>query len=566
MDWVPFLNQYIWFNSGFGCLRRIRSYIEGYESRFDPLVIPLEVDDPFDDVQALDDDADPTASPGKYYTAADYHALYVSGSLTPTAVAKAILPLIRRDTSPPGLHSIAWFDVAVDRVLAAAEASTKRYQANKPLGVLDGVPTAVKDEYDLDGYTTCLGSVNDYTGDEPYENSDSITSWCARQLQEAGAVILGKLSMHEFGLDTTGTNLKYGTPTNPHNPNYYTGGSSSGCAYTVSAGLVPFAMGSDGGGSVRIPASLCSVFGLKPTHGRVSYKPGVNHANTVSVNGPLAADISSLAAAYEVIATPGPGSTFPSTILPPKLIPLSAARKQVIPLGISKAWFARADRQVQDLCNSLLAKIVQQTGNAYELIPIEIPFLAEGQIAHAITILTDGATLLPDTSKFAPANRILLALGRAAPATDYLLAQKLRQALMQHLSFLWQQHPGMLIISPTTSSAGWPIMSRSELVYGLSDGDRTLRCMEYVWLANFAGIPSITMPAGFARAETPNAKVKGEDDGMVPVGLMAMGEWGNEKELLQFGLDVEEVGRERYRRPPIWVDIVEKAKKEMQAS
>ena len=426
------------------------------------------------------------------------------------------------------------------------------------------------EQYDLHGYITSLGSVNEYTGEEPDEYCDNtITSWCASKLEKAGAIILGKLSMHEFGLDTTGTNLNYGTPTNPHNPNYYTGGSSSGCAYVVSSGLVPFALGSDGGGSVRIPASFCSVFGLKPTHGRVSYRPGVNHANTVSVYGPLACDIESLAAAYQVIASPHPSSAFPSPSLPPTLLPLSASKK-VVPLGIPKAWFARSDKEVQELCNSLLKKLTTSKKETYELIPIEIPFLAEGQTAHAITILTDGATLLwhwkNDISKFAPANRILLALGRATPATDYVLAQKLRQVLMQHLSYLWKKHPGMLIITPTTSCTGWRIHNHaSELYYGLSNGDQTTRAMEYVWLANLAGVPSITVPAGFAGLSETSSDSKGNDTGTgpVPVGLMAMGDWGSEKELLQWGVDAEEVGGDRHRRPPIWVDVVERAKKEM---
>jgi Asp-tRNA(Asn)/Glu-tRNA(Gln) amidotransferase A subunit family amidase len=134
----------------------------------------------------------------KYYSVADYHALYTSGEVTPIAVAKAILPLIRRDISPPGKHSVAWFNTRVDDVLAAAEASTLRYKENRPLGIFDGVPTAIKDEYDMDGYKTTLGSLNDYTNKTV--PGQSITSWSVRKMEEAGAIILGKLSMHEFGL------------------------------------------------------------------------------------------------------------------------------------------------------------------------------------------------------------------------------------------------------------------------------------------------------------------------------------------------------------------------------
>jgi Asp-tRNA(Asn)/Glu-tRNA(Gln) amidotransferase A subunit family amidase len=132
------------------------------------------------------------------YSAAHYRALYLSGDVTPLDVVQSILPFIRRDTSPPGEHSTAWFDVKVDLVIKAAEASTLRYKEKRSLGPLDGVPTAVKDEFDMEGHITSLGSVNDYTG-KP-ENGDKIDAWCVRKLQEAGAIILGKLSMHEFGM------------------------------------------------------------------------------------------------------------------------------------------------------------------------------------------------------------------------------------------------------------------------------------------------------------------------------------------------------------------------------
>lgn len=160
-----------------------------------------------------------------------------------------------------------------------------------------------------------------------------------------------------------------------------------------------------------------------------------------------------------------------------------------------------------------------------------------------------------------PANKILLALGGVAPATDFLLAQKLRQLLMQHLAFLWAKYPGMIIVTPTTSCAGWPIRNEVELKYGVSDGDQTLKTMEYVWMANFLGMPSLSVPAGFVEPE--KAQQTEHGDGMIPVGLMGMGEWACEDELLEWGLDAEEAGADRQRRPPIWVDVVQEAKKHM---
>jgi hypothetical protein len=203
LDWLWFLPRIIWLNAGFASLRAIRPHLDSIEPRYDPTVVPLRADgDNNVDSPALNAVlAPPVKYPTKYYSVADYHALYKSGELTPTAVVKALLPLIRRDLSSPGKHSIAFIDSRVHLILAAAEESTRRYKENRPLGLFDGVPTAVKDEFDLDGYRTNIGSLNDYTS-EAKPGDPSITNWCVRQLEKAGAIIVGKLSMHEFGLGT----------------------------------------------------------------------------------------------------------------------------------------------------------------------------------------------------------------------------------------------------------------------------------------------------------------------------------------------------------------------------
>ncbi|KAI1856054.1 hypothetical protein JX265_011951 [Neoarthrinium moseri] len=567
MECVGFVRQSAWNNAGFGSLRGIRDYLALTEPRYDPTVVPLdEGDDGHDGSHgSLCEDLPNAASrPGAPDAVADLRSRYLSGEITPLDVVRTILPLIRRDIQPPGVHSPAWFEVKADLVIKAAEASTQRFKDGRPLGPLDGIPTAVKDEYDMVGYKTTLGSPTDYlslnqTGPAQHVTGDGKPeSWCVQKLEEAGAIILGKLSMHEFGMDTPGYNLTYGTPRNPYNSKYYCGGSSSGSAYAVAAGLVPFTMGSDGGGSIRIPASFCSVFGLKPTHGRVSFFPTQNHSNTAAVNGPMAADVRSLATLYAAIRNPDPKSLFPRPSK--KFIDLShdnPARPKL--LGIPEAWIQRSQPSVQTLCREMVDWLVEHKG--YKTVPIDIPFLAEGQIAHALTILTDAATLLPDPKGISPANRILLALGRTTPAIDYQLAQKLRHVLMQHLAWLWSQYPGMIIVTPTTACAGWPIRDETELQFGMSDGDQTMRSMEYVWMANFCGVPGISVPAGYV---TPDG-VQGEGGvadqdtvGKVPVGLMGMGEWCEEEALLRFGLDAEDAGWKlgRRSRAETWVDVV----------
>ncbi|KAH6971123.1 amidase signature domain-containing protein [Ilyonectria sp. MPI-CAGE-AT-0026] len=551
MERSRFVRETAWKNAGFGSLRKIRDHILEQEPRFEPTVIPIAVTS--EELKAAPNGGTKPLPQQlenrQFYSVSDYHAMYLSGEITPTEVALALVPLIRRDTSPPGKHAVAWMDTNIEMVLKAAKASTLRYQENRPLGVLDGVPTGIKDDYDIDGYATNMGSLNDYS--TKIADDTSITNWCVKKLEEAGAVILGKLTMNEFGLDTTGNNPNYETPRNPFNTGYYTGGSSSGPGYAVGSGLVPIALGSDGGGSVRIPASYCSVFGLKPTHARLSSYPTLNHAPTCSVQGPLAADMHSLAAVYEVIAEPHPSTQFPPLALQP-IPPFTKV------LGIDESWISRSEPGVQTLIRNLVDKLCQSYG--YQTVDISIPFVAEGQTAHSLTILTDGATLLPKTDNLTSANKILLALGGSTSSTDYLLAQKLRGLLMQHLAYLWKKYPGMMIITPTTACAGSPINGgRGEMNYGLNDGNHTIESMVYVWLANFCGMPALTVPAGYLvpKGQKDTGVVGDKNtEGKVSVGLMATGEWCSESALLKFGLDAEAAGEELRCKPPIWEDVI----------
>lgn len=142
---------------------------------------------------------------------------------------------------------------------------------------------------------------------------------------------------------------------------------------------------------------------------------------------------------------------------------------------------------------------------------------------------------------------------------------------MAHLAYLWSQHPGMLIVTPTTACAGWRIHNKQgELRVGVNDGDKTIESMRYVWMANFLGLPSISVPAGYAspdpKGEGLRVAEKGTSSsstvGKVPIGLMATGEWAAEKALVEFGVEAEKVGADWRERPAGWVDVVELAREE----
>jgi Asp-tRNA(Asn)/Glu-tRNA(Gln) amidotransferase A subunit family amidase len=480
--------------------------------------------------------------------------MYLSGQLTPLAVAESLLPLIRRDVRHASHHSTAFIDSHAEAILEAAKASTLRYKEGKPLSIFDGVPTAIKDECDVAGYRTTSGRKKNVAEFKIAEES----SWPVQKWGEAGGIIMGKLNMHELGADTTNNNPNWGTPRNPYNDQYYTGGSSGGAAYAVSAGLLPVALGADGGGSIRIPASFCGVYGLKPSHGRLE-----DTGSTVTVTGPLAATMSDLEAAYRIMAVPDLSDPICSLFTPPATVPSS--RPKI--LGIYKEWFERADAPVLEICNRAVKYYKEKLG--YTIVPIAIPHVPEGQLAHAVTILAEmsiraraHATSHSRSnwlSGLNPANKVLLGVSDQTPARDYMLAQQLRNMLMQHLAFLYQKYPGLVIVTPATPISGWPIASEGDLTYGITDGNMSIRNMEYVWLANFCGNPAISCPVGYVEPK------KGK--GKVPVGLMGMGEWGSDDALIEWGREAERWLNEEYQggrqRPNNWMDVVAEAKGRM---
>lgn len=185
------LQGILWKNAGFGIIHSVKE-LDDYEPRYDPTVFP--VTNYATQVVPSKRVSGTAKRQAGYYTAADYRALYLSGELTPSMVVDTLLPLIRRDTSPPGEHSIAFLECNVERIRAAAEASTARYKNGTSLGPLDGVPVAVKDEVDMEGYKRTLGSKLDFTC------KSGGTSWCVKKWQEAGAIVIGKTTMHELGL------------------------------------------------------------------------------------------------------------------------------------------------------------------------------------------------------------------------------------------------------------------------------------------------------------------------------------------------------------------------------
>ena len=232
-------------------------------------------------------------------TSARIAAAYEKGELSPVKTVEKCLQYARdlakrTPTIGPLTHDTG--DVAREE----ARASEARYAKKRSLGPLDGVPVVVKEETAVKGLP-CRGGTS-FFGDEPAAQDATVVA----RLREAGAIVIGISVMTEFGMSPLGQNAQRAMPKNPHNDAYVAGGSSTGSGVAVATGLVPFAIGCDGGGSIRIPAAVNGVFGIKPTWGRVSRAGDVFTGSSVAHLGPLASSTEDLARMLEVIGAPDP--------------------------------------------------------------------------------------------------------------------------------------------------------------------------------------------------------------------------------------------------------------------
>jgi aspartyl-tRNA(Asn)/glutamyl-tRNA(Gln) amidotransferase subunit A len=215
-----------------------------------------------------------------------------SGSISALAVTEAALARVAQRN--PELN--AFTTVTTERARARAEAIDRDRAAGKALGPLAGVPFAVKNLFDITGLPTRAGSK--INRDLPPAQRDATV---VQRLEAAGAVLVGALNMGEYAYDFTGENVHDGNACNPHDPRRMTGGSSSGSGGAVGGGLVPIALGSDTNGSIRVPASFCGIFGLKPTYGRLSRAHTFPFVASLDHVGPLARSVGDLAAAYDAM-------------------------------------------------------------------------------------------------------------------------------------------------------------------------------------------------------------------------------------------------------------------------
>jgi 1-carboxybiuret hydrolase len=333
-------------------------------------------------------------------------------------------------------------DVTAGRARARARAIDADIAAGRNVGPLAGVPFAVKNLFDVKGISTRAGSK--INRDRPPALRDATL---IERLEAAGAVLVGALNMGEYAYDFTGENVHDGPARNPHDPTRMTGGSSGGSGSAVGGALVPIALGSDTNGSVRVPASFCGVFGLKPTYGRLSRARSFPFVPSLDHLGPFARSVRDLTLAYDAMQGPDPDDAACATRSPEPAAPLLAENIGGLRIALAGGWFQTNlfPEAVEAVAHVAKALGVRRT--------IEIPEAARARAAAYVITTTEGASLHLDRLRkrpndFDPAVRDRLIAGAMVPAPLVDRAQKFRR--WYRAKFLEIFKSADLLIAPAT--------------------------------------------------------------------------------------------------------------------
>lgn len=477
--------------------------------------------------QGIDNYTSPNNS--LYRSVMDYRNLYQSGRATPAQVLEKVL---QGCTKLEHLHMFA--SLKPDEVRQQAKLSTERYKAGQSLSIWDGVPVAVKEEIAIQGHLVCHGSRNFCTR---AENDDLLVS----TLRQAGAIILGSTVMTEGGVTPLGYSLAFDGPMNPFDTEYYSGGSSGGSAVAVSTGLVPMAVGADGGGSIRIPASMTGTFGLAATFGRVSRERG--SGLSVSKFGPIAAMATDTALAHVLLNQKVQSRDFYSQLYdggvkgpPPAHVSGWEESIQGMRLGIYPEHFRHSDPEVVAACDQVVEFLERQGA---KIVNITIPHLRELHLSHALKILSEFSLkwdARSHMSRLEPNTEITLALGKSLTAVEALAADKIRSWGLDLLrNEIFRDQKIDAILSPTLGLKV-PKPMRGYRSTGESNTGLVYKVIRFAPLANLLGLPGMSFPVGYEKATG------------LPIGFQVLGDAWMEHKLLRLAAAVESGFLER-RRP-----------------
>lgn len=437
--------------------------------------------------------------------------------------------LRRREVSPVEitlayLRRVETFDrkinsfitVLPQQALKAARSAEKELLKGRSLGPLHGIPFAAKDLFFTRGIRTTCGSkiLKDFV---PAYNATVI-----ERLQAAGATLLGKLNMHEFAYGTTSVNPHYGAVRNPWDRERVTGGSSGGSAAALASSFVPLTLGTDTGGSIRIPSALCGTAGLKPTFGRVSKYGVYPLCWMLDHPGPMTRSVVDLAMAMNVMAGLDPldPSTSPAAV-PDYTRGLSDHLKG-ISIGIPETYyFDRLDPEVRVAVQSAI-QVCKRLGATVKR--ISIPMLPEASIAAFLLLLAEGAATLEKWHRTRAKDlgadvRSRLNLGNAVTAAQYLKAQAIRRRIRENFRRALQKVN--VIVTPQLPITA-PKLNQGSLSWGREMEAVPSALTRFTRIYNLAGIPSLSILCGFSAAG-------------LPIGLQIAGRPFDEKTVLRVG-------------------------------
>ncbi len=428
----------------------------------------------------------------------------------------------------PGLN--AFITVTADAALARARQMDEELSSGRDRGPFHGIPVAVKDMYETRGVRTTCGSriLSHHVPDRD--------AAVVERLEAAGAVIVGKTNMHELAYGVTSVNPHFGTVRNPWDRHRMAGGSSGGSAVAVVAGMVPLAMGSDTGGSIRIPASFCGAVGLKPAFGRVSCHGILPLDHTLGHMGPITASVRDAALALEAVAGYDPRDPFSSRRPVPPFVPEAEVSIAGLRLGVLEAALGPATVEAAEALRRM-AKVAEELGARLESVPLaQIPGLND---AGRTILLGEAAAILePYRNRREDFGSDVLALldqGWQLPATAYIQAQLLRRRLAREFHDVWRQADCLLLpVTPTTA----PEPAQTTLATGGTTVDLRLATTYFTRPFNVLGLPALSLPAGL-------------DGQGLPLAVQIVGKPFDEKTVLRLAAALEDATRFTRLAPPL---------------
>ena len=350
---------------------------------------------------------------------------------------------------------------------------------------LAGVPFAVKNLFDVAGLATVAGSKINRSRAPAKADSPLI-----ERLEAAGAVLVGALNMGEYAYDFTGENVHDGPSRNPHDPTRMTGGSSGGCGGAVGGGMVPLSLGSDTNGSIRVPSSLCGIFGLKPTYGRLTRARTFPFVASLDHLGPFARNVRDLALSYD--AMQGPADDDAACVgraLEPAL-PQLARGHEGLRVAVAGGYFRKG-------ASAEVLAALDTVGNALGVQDtVELPEAHRARAAAYVITATEGAELHLDRLRhqardFDPAVRDRLIAGAMVPASLVVRAQKFRRWYYERVLALFQRYDA--ILAPATPCTAPKIGQQTFMLDGVEMPVRPNMGL-YTQPISFIGLPVVAVP------------------------------------------------------------------------